>query len=387
MYRNKSIRILGIFVALLFLVAACGQAEEPAGDADSAGDEDVDEYVVGALLQLSGEVAYFGEWTRNGIELAVQDINDAGGVNGKPFSVKYRDSENDSATAVAEFRKFADIDGVPAVMASGSVAVLPVCPVAEELQVLLMNASANSPLIRDCGDYTASLISDSAVEMEAAAEFLYNERDIRRVATLNMNNDVNVGIRDAFISKWEELGGEIVARESAEIGTQNFRSQLTALRSQNPEATLLAAEAPDAAVILKHANQLGFETQWFAQTAAVNQDVIDIAGPGAEGVLITQIGFDPETGSPEMQEFEEKYNEEFEENPALVYSATFYDATRLLADAIENGGYSGSAIAEYVNSLETFEGASGTANFIEPGVVERDVIFRTVEGGEFTRLD
>lgn len=379
-------RLSVLLVAGLFVAGGCSQATEDGGGDTASTDEDVDEYVVGALLQLSGEVAYFGEWTRNGIELAVEDVNAAGGVNDKPFRVEYVDSQNDSATSVSEFRKLVDLDNVPAVMASGSVAVLPVCPVAEELQALLLNASANSPQIRDCGNFTASLISDSAVEMEALADYLYNERGIREAATFNMNNDVNVGIKDAFVSAWEELGGSILGSESAEVGTQDFRSQLTSLRSLEPEATLVAAEAPDAAVMLKQSEQINFETQWFTQANAVNQDVVDIAKEGAEGIVISQVAFDPATGPTAMQEFEKKYNESFEENPALVYSATFYDATMLLAEAIEKGGYSGPEIVDYINGLEEYDGASGHAEFVEPGVVSRDIIFRTVENGDFVTI-
>lgn len=387
---------LGTVAAALAVLAmaACGSGESQFGsgaddsDDQAATNETVDEYVVGSLAQMTGDVAWFGELVQNATTLAIEDVNADGGIDGKPFDVKFRDLQNDAAVSVSEFRKFAEVDGIPAVMVGSSIALLPACPIAEEEEVVFFNAGASSPLIEpQCGDFTIGNLPTSQTEMETLAQYLWEDRGFRQAATFNMNNDVNVGMKDAFVEAWEALGGEILAEESAEPGTQNFRSQISALRAAEPPATLVATEAQDTARFLRQARDLQFESQLVAQSNAINADVVKEAEAGAEGMVFASVLYDPEGGSDVQQEFVDRYTERFGESPALLYSALAYDATMMLAEAIENGGYSGPAIQEYLMSLDEYSGVSGTVTYPEPGVATREVQFSVVEDGEIVPLE
>lgn len=388
MIHGKTRRLwLVLLASLALMAAACGQAEErEASDDPAAAEEDVDEYVVGALAQMSGDVAWFGELVQNATQLAIEDINEDGGINGKPFDVKFRDLQNDASVSVSEFRKFIDVDNVPAVMIGSSVALLPTCPIAEEEQVVILNDGASTPEMRDaCGEYLISNIPDSSTEMQTLAAYLYDQGH-RTAATFNINNDVNLGQKTAFVDAWNDLGGQIVAEETAEVGTQNFRSQITSLRAAEPEVTLVATEAQDTARFFKQASDLNFTSQFAAQSNAVSQEVIDQAAAAVEGTIFAQVIFDPSTNE-RGSEFEDRYTKRFDESPALLYSALAYDGTLMLAEAIEQAGYSGPAIKDYLRGLDQWEGVSGAVTFSEPGFAERPVMFRTVENGEFVTLD
>lgn len=388
MIDGKVRRLWLVLLATLALVAsACNQAEEPASEGDSAAaEEEVDEYVVGSLAQMSGDVAWFGELVQNATQLAIEDVNEDGGINGKPFDVKFRDLQNDASISVSEFRKFIDVDNVPAVMVGSSVALLPMCPIAEEEETVILNDGASTPEMREaCGEYLISNIPDSSTEMQKLAEYLY-EQGHRTAATFNINNDVNLGQKTAFAAAWTDLGGEIVAEETAEVGTQNFRSQVTGLRAAEPDVTLVATEAQDTARFFKQASDIGFTSQFAAQSNAVSQEVLDQAAEAVEGAIFATVIFDP-SASDLGTEFEERYTERFGESPALLYSALAYDGTIMLAEAIEEAGYSASAIKDYLRGIEQWEGVSGVVTYSEPGWAERPVMFRTVEDGEFVTLE
>lgn len=379
---------LVLVATLVLTVAGCGQVDnDGSGPEDPAeANEDVDTYLVGSLAQMSGDVAWFGEVVQNATQLAIEDINEDGGIDGIPFDVKFRDLQNDATISVSEFRKFIDVDHVPAVMMGSSVAQLATCPISEQEGVVILNDGASSPQIRDvCGEYTISNIPDSTTEMQKLAEYLYNQGH-RTAATFNINNDVNLGQKVGFVDAWNDLGGEILGEESAEVGTQNFRSQITSLRSMNPDVTLVATEAQDTARFFRQASDLGFESQFAAQSNAVSQDVLDQAAEAVEGTIFATVIFDP-SSSDLSSEFEARYTERFGESPALLYGALAYDGTMMLAEAIEEAGYGASAIKDYLRSLDQWEGVSGVVTYSEPGFAERPVMFRTVEGGEFVTLE
>lgn len=378
---------LVLLTALALMAAACGQAEESdSDDPAAASDEDVDEYVVGSLAQMSGDVAWFGELVQNATQLAIEDVNEDGGINGKPFDVKFRDLQNDASISISEYRKFIDVDGVPAVMVGSSVALLPMCPIAEDEENVILNTGASTPEMREaCGEYLISNIPDSSTEMQTLARYLY-EQGHRNAATFNINNDVNLGQKTAFVDAWNELGGQIVAEETAEVGTQNFRSQIAGLRAANPDATLVATEAQDTARFFRQASDVNFTSQFAAQSNAISEDVLEQAADAVEGTIFATVIFDPSTHEPGA-EFEERYTERFGESPALLYSALAYDGTIMLAEAIEQVGYSAPAIKDYLRGIDQWEGVSGVVTYSEPGFAERPVMFRTVEDGEFVTLD
>lgn len=369
-----------IGVGLMASTLAAAQTSAPGGS---------DVHRIGALLQLSGPSGYFGEWTKNGILLAVDDINSKGGINGKKLEIIFRDSKDDPKTGVSEFRKFADLDKVSAVLASGSAIVLPVCPIAEELKILLLNGSANSPKIqKDCGSFTFSSISDAPIEVGALVDYAAKSLGAKTAGVIHVTNDVGVGLKDSFAQAFEKLGGKVTIVESGEKGATDFRPQLIKIRAANPDVIFIAGEVNESAQIFKQKHELAIKSQILAHSTSLSAKVVEVAGAEAtQGAIFSQGAFDASGANPVMADFAQRYTARFGQNPAMIYMATFYDGVQLVTEGIKRGGDTGAGIQKALSEVRTYEGVSGSFVY-KPGTRTplKPVGFLKVEAGKFVPL-
>jgi branched-chain amino acid transport system substrate-binding protein len=361
-------------LALVTLIAAvttvCTAAASSAAPTASAGATAFSgTYAVGALAQLSGPTSWFGDVVRNATKLAIDDVNAKGGVRGRRYDVKFRDLQNDAAVSVAQFRQFMDVDKVPVVFLGSSIAALPTCPIAQgSSKVIIVNDGASSPLIpRTCGDKTFNFIPASTAEMNALARFISKKQGHKRVSIFKVNTDVNAGIASAFTTAWKALGGQIVSEQSVEPNTADFRSQIAALRAASAPVTLLATEAQDAARFVQQANNIGYKPQYISQSNAVNADVTKFTKEGGNTLVYATVAFNPAGTSNLQKGFIKRYTERFGATPVMLYAALAYDATRVVADAIQAGGYTAAGINRYLRGLKSYSGVAGTVRYPKPG--------------------
>jgi branched-chain amino acid transport system substrate-binding protein len=354
--------------AMLVLTSGAGAETTKQAPAKLSG-----KFTVGALAQLSGGAAWFGQTVTNGTTLALEDINRKGGVKGKEFVVKFRDLQGNPTVALSEFRSFLDVDKVPVVLMGTSFAVLGACDIAQSARnMIIVNDGASSPLIpKECGTKTYSTLPPSTNEMKTLATFIWKKQKLRKVAIFRVNLDVNQGISDSFKAAWKDLGGSIVSEQAAEPNTADFRSQIAALRSAGPDVVLLATEGQDAARFLNQARDLGFRTQFVSQSNAVNADVLAINKRDGLINVYTTVAFNPAGSTPIQKAFIARYNGRFEPTPAMVYAALAYDATRMIADAANKNGTTAAGILRYLRSLKSYTGVSGIVRYNKPGAPQR----------------
>jgi len=342
--------------------------------------EEVETYKIGFVNHLTGDLALYGESKRNGIELGVQKINEAGGINGKPVEVIYEDDRGEAAGAVTAARKLIDSDEVPAIIGSGaSSCTLAMLPLAKEANVLVVSPASTHPSLREYTETYFGMMPTDEVQGRYLANFAH-KKEIDDVALMVINNDYGLGNLDTFSEHFE---GNIVGSEVFNSGRTDYRSELLKIRSKNPKAIFLIAYAKEGGIILKQAREMGIEVPVYGDATLSTEAVLDTAGEGARNFYALVPG-DPE--SPEYKEFSANFQEEYGTKPT-IWSDFAHDAFMLIAKGIEEEGYSADGIRNYLRHVEGYRGVSGIKTFDEAGIVTAAYSFYAAEDGEFVYWD
>ncbi|MBI4546435.1 MAG: penicillin-binding protein activator [Ignavibacteriae bacterium] len=367
---KKSFSIITIILIVATLYISCTK-------------ESPKEIKIGAILPLTGVAADIGRWAKEGIDLAVADI-DSANLNSKiQVKIFYDDSKLDSREGVTAFKKQVDLNKIVAVITSGSGVVLSIGPEAERLHVVQINYSAVNPQIRLAGDYTFSLVNYSDIETEEMARFVLDSLGIRQIAILYASTSYGVGTRDAMIHNFEARGGRILGMEAYSENVVDVKPILTKLKILKPPAVYLPGTIKDAATILRQSVEVGFKTRWLSYNAIEGPNLIDIAGNAAEGLIYTSSNlYDLSLTRDEEKKFYAKYKQTYGAEPT-IYAATAYDAVMLVAKATAQSQVTGQAIKDYLYKVKDYYGASGIISFDSTGSVRKPVFLKTVRNGQF----
>ena len=337
---------------------------------------------IGAILPMTGGGAQYGEEVRRGIDIALEEINSAGGVNNLPIVLELEDSATDPKTATLAFEKLTAKRDIQCIVTEVSGVVLALAPKANIKKVILFNVGAQNPKIRDAGPYTFSNINDASVESKLLAEFAHNQLGTKRVAVLYAEVAYGEGARSVFSEAFQNMGGVITSEVSFPENAMDFRSQIREVKDSKPEVVYLPGLTKDMAKILKQSYEIGFKPQWLSYAAFEGEDIIKIAGIAAEGVIYSSVSMNYERASQETKGFIDKYREKYSSDPG-IYCATGYDATILFSRVVAKVGNDGTKMKDYFLNMSEFIGASGVTKFLPNGAVEKPVIFKTVKNQKF----
>jgi branched-chain amino acid transport system substrate-binding protein len=357
----KPAAVLGLAAVL----AACGGEAATSGggggDAGGGGSDAVEGAInIGAVLPLTGSSASIGEDQRRGIELAVAKINEDGGVDGKDLNVIVEDSAGAANSAIDAAKKLVTVDDVAAVMGEYSSGVT--VPLGQYLQqegVIHMNVGSSSPEIADIGDKSFSVIGLDTIASKFASEQLA-ERGLMKAAVMVPNNSYGEGIVQPFTDAFEAAGGTVTESVLYTEGQTSYRAELERIAASDPDVILYSAYGQDSSVINQQAFEGGMqETPWFGIYLTM------CTSDSAPETVQNQIGMDVNYVGPEGQEYQDAYEEEYGESFASTFSGYTYDATMMLAKAIEEAGSTDAAdIAAALTTLgEGYAGATGDITF------------------------
>ena len=283
----------------VFIVAACGSeqdSEEP--------------YVIGAMDALTGVAESYGNPLHQAKLLAVEEINAAGGINGRELTLVVEDSKCAAQDAITAYNKLTDVDGVRIILGttcSGS--MLGAAPLAEREGVVMLSASATSPDIAAAGDYIfRTAINDQQLGIDMANTLWVD--GVRRLVTITEATDYAEGTRRTAVAQFEELGGSVLAAESYPSDITDFRTQLTKLLNEEPDALLLAAQGEaSGGTIIKQARELGYDGAIYSEIVPTAPEALNIAGEAATGLkaVIPNPDLDTAAGKAFLESFKTRY--------------------------------------------------------------------------------
>ncbi|HHT9126710.1 MAG TPA: ABC transporter substrate-binding protein [Candidatus Brocadiia bacterium] len=341
-----------------------------------------DEIKIGAILPLTGDATLYGESPKKGIDLAVEQINNKGGIKGGKCIVIFEDSKAVPASGVAAFQKLVNVQKVSAIIGDAASSVtLAFAPLAEKNKVVVLSPLSSAPAITNAGDFIFRIVPSDLFGGKVAGYFAVEDQGWRKLAVLFVNNDFGVGLKQVFSKEVESLGGTIVASEAYEQGATDFRTQLLKIKSAIPEAIFLIGyrESPQ---ILIQAKEIGLKTKFLGTGVLEDPNVIKVAKDAAEGIYFTQLQYDVTSNEPIVENFVSEFIERYNSKPD-IFAAYGYDAMSVLALAIERSNLTPESIRDQLYKIRNFKGVTGDISFDESGDVIQPMGIKTVKSGEF----
>lgn len=314
---------------------------------------------IGWIGPLTGDGAAYGEAAQNVNKLAIDEINAAGGVNGRQINVIYEDGGCDGATAASAMQKLVNIDHVRAVIGGVcSAESLAAVPVATQAKVMMISISS-SPKLTDASPYFVRDYPSDNREGKVLADAAWNIKHWKTVAFIQEQTDYPAGVYDAFHQEFESLGGK-TTNEPYVTGTSDFRSLLLKLKTQNPDALFIASNGTaDAPRILQQMNSLNWKPPLMViDSIANNLKVLSGNAAVLEGALTAQ--FSPDQKNPTLQHLLTAYKARYGTDlPFQNYGEAEYDLPYLLVAGIKSVGYNSTALSEWSRTIKDWQGASG----------------------------
>jgi branched-chain amino acid transport system substrate-binding protein len=291
---------------------------------------------IGAVLPLSGSVAFYGNESRDGALLAIDEINAAGGLLGKKLALIAEDDEGNAEKTINAFTKLTSRDKVPFVIGSStSGATQAMCPLAQRNRVVLISPSATNETVTKVGDYIFRACFIDPFQGVVGADFAYGTLGSRRAAVLyDAGADYNTGLAEAFKNQFRAIGGQVVADEAYQSGDVDFNAQVTRIRANNPDVVYLPNYYNDVTLQAKQLRDQGVTSPLIGGDGW--DSLIDNAGDEVLGCYWSS-GFAADTTDPKgvtfVRAFQSKYN-----RTASQFAALGYDAMMLIADGIKAAG-------------------------------------------------
>ncbi len=375
--------------------AAAQGSQDSADGADSAGDaEDAGDtgdapasgevVKFGLIAPLNGSNAEFGTTYQTAVEMAVDEINANGGVNGRMLEVTVYDSQGDASKSVDVCRKLCDDPEIVAILGDySSSCCMANAPIVEEAGIMMCSGGASNPAYCVINDYCFSINGREDVEAPYFCKYLIGKYlGCERLGVLWINTDYGKGSMDIFEQEAAANGIEIVANESYVDGEADFSSIIAKVRSANPDTLLILDSSSSGAQILNQINQAGWDVQVANLGAGTSTQIIELAGSNANGLLTTGPFYMDESNAEIVSWFKE-----FESRAGYVcefQGPVMRDATYMLAEAIAQCGddITRQNVRDNFAAL-SFDGYTGHIEFEDDGSVARAYYIFQIEDGKW----
>lgn len=318
-------KILGVLSAavLALTLASCSKAES-------------NSVKIGGIFPLSGQVAVYGVECKNGVDLAIEEINAAGGINGKPVVLVSEDDEGNPDKTVNAFKKLSTKDGVKVVIGSlTSGCTQAITTLSQASKVVQIAPAATAPAITDAGDFIFRACFIDPFQGTVGGKFAAETLGKKRAAILyDIGNDYSVGLADNFKIAFTNAGGSIVSEESYATNDKDFNAQLTKIKNANPDVVYLPDYYGTVALIAKQLRAQGINVPmvgadgWDGLTSNAGDEVLG-------GYYSNHYAVD--STEPAVKKFVESFRAKYNKDPNS-FAALGYDCVYLIRDAIVAAG-------------------------------------------------
>ena len=370
-------KIIASIAAAAVLFTGCGNNETDIKDKDKV-------IHIGSSFPLTGQYSNYGQSTVNGMVMAIDEINENGGINGKILTLESLDDKGELTDAVTSYHKLVE---------NGAQAIVGTSTSNPSLAIAEASLADGVPVITPTG--TEESITEGKANVfrtcftnpyqgELLAIFAKDTLDAKTAGILvNTASDYSTGIAEAFEKKAAELGIEVVAKESYGDNDTDFKAQLTSIAGQNPDVLLLPEYYEKLALITPQARDSGIKATF-------------IGGDGWDGILKTMDDssfdiiedsyftnhFSIEDDNPKVKEFIEAYRNMYDEDPT-AFSALGYDTIYIIKEGFENAKSDSNEDRSAAIKALNFDGITGSFSFDENNNPQKDASIMKIEDGKY----
>ncbi|HXH92211.1 MAG TPA: ABC transporter substrate-binding protein [Thermoanaerobaculia bacterium] len=384
---RKNLLILISIAVLSFGLLGCPPKENGGNTTTAAGSGEI---LIGEYGSMTGAQATFGQSTHNGIMMAADEINAAGGINGRKIKVLSEDDQSKQEEAANAVTKLISQNNVLAILgevaSSASIAAAPIC---QSNKVPMITPSSTNDEVTRKGDYIFRICFTDSYQGEYQAVFAdqwatANNKPKSVAMLTDVKSDYSQGLGKVFTAKFTSLGGKMVGTQSYANGDSDFRSQLTAIKATNPSLLYVPGYYTDIGQIAIQARDLGITCPLLGGDGWESPKLIEIGGKALEGCFYTNHYFyaDP---APVVANFVQKYKERYGQTPDAL-AALGYDDMKTLADAMKRAGkLDGPSLRDAIAQTKGLTGVTGTITIgPERNAMGKKLVIEEIKNGQLT---
>jgi branched-chain amino acid transport system substrate-binding protein len=364
-------RILIASIVIASLLSAC-QTQSGGGD----------KVRIGVFMSTTGTTANFGISSVNGIKMAADEINAAGGINGKQVELLVQDDRSDASEAATIVTKFVTQDQVHAVIGEvASSRSIAAAPIAQNAKIPMLTPSSTNPEVTKKGDFIFRSCFIDPYQGAAIAQFAAKTLGAKTAAIMvDRKNDYSTGLEKVIDQTFTRFGGKIVATQSYQEGDQDFNAQLTSLKGSNPEVIFVPGYYNDVGLIAKQARDKGITVPLIGGDGWDSEQLYKIGGAALNGSYFTN-HYSPYDTEPKVVKFVNDYKKRYNSTPDAL-AATAYDAANIMFDAIKRSkSLSGPDIRDALAATNAFPGVTGTVTFNQNRDAVKPIVMIEIKDG------
>ncbi|MBI5126503.1 MAG: penicillin-binding protein activator [Candidatus Taylorbacteria bacterium] len=346
--------VVGSIVLVVILVLAFGTRTE----------KETSPIKIGFVGPLTGDASSLGLASRAAVEVAADEVNAAGGLNGQKVEVIYEDGKCSPLPATNAAQKLFNIDKVSGViggLCSGETSAF--VKSAMETKKIVVSYCSSAPPLSNSGKFFFRTYPSDALQGRYAAEYLYNDLGARKVALIYHISDYGSGLKEVFINRFKELGGTVVAEEGVTADVRDYKTQLTKIKNTKPDYIYFALYPEGATVVVKQIKDLGITAKLFAsETFGDTKFLANL--PKAIDILFTESVANP------TPDFAKKLLAKTGGDQVPTCAPQAYDAAQAVFAAIKQVGVSDPDKLSDAVRASDFQGVSGHIQFDQYGDVK-----------------
>jgi branched-chain amino acid transport system substrate-binding protein len=340
MKKRNAVKVVGaVFAAVCavcLLIACGGNQQTPQAGATSKFPGEP--YVVPLSAAITGTNAAIGEEIVYGTMMAVEEINEAGGINGRELKIEVIDDQNVASEGLNAAKKAIDQLGAEVLLGpDGSNIVLAALPYAAEKNIPLL-ATGTNWRVTGSGYKNVFRFRPNDNSTAVVISQIVKQKNYQRIGYFYTNEDYGLGALQSLQKLFDAQGQKILAAETCNIGDTDFTSQIMKLKNAKLDVLILFAKETEGAKFLRQAYELGLDVIKYAGSAMASNFVMDLATPEAQEGMYVIIPFVATNPDPQVQAFVKKYNEKYNIPIPINHAATYYDTTHILALVLKKYG-------------------------------------------------
>jgi branched-chain amino acid transport system substrate-binding protein len=344
------------------------------------------EIVVGEFASLTGTEATFGVNSSNGVELAKDEINNAGGLlGGRKIKIVLEDDQSKPGQPSAAVKKLVASDNAIAIIGEiSSSRSLEAAPICQNAKIPMVSPGSTNPSVTEKGDYIFRVCFIDPFQGTVMAKFALDQLHAKKIAILqDVKSDYSKGLAQFFKEYFTSHGGEIVAELSYTGGgtDKDFRAQLTKIKTRQPDAIFVPGYYTEVGLIAKQARSLGIKVPLLGGDGWDSPKLTEIGGAALDGCYFST-HFSVQDKNPKVQDFVKKYQAKFNALPDGM-APLGYDAMMILGQAINTAGSTdGTKIRDALASVKDYPGVTGNITIDEKRNAKKAAVVLEVKGNK-----
>jgi branched-chain amino acid transport system substrate-binding protein len=342
---------------------------------------------VGQFASLTGGQASFGQSTDKGVQLALAEINAAGGVLGQPLRIITKDNQSkpgETSTAVRELISRNKVVALIGEVASGR--SLEAAPIAQRSGIPMISPASTNEKVTETGDHIFRVCFIDPFQGTVCAKFSRKLGFTKAGIITDVSKDYSLGLAKSFKQEFTANGGVITGEQSYSGGDKDFSAQLTAIKADNPQVIFLPAYYTEAPLIIRQARQLGIMVPFIGGDGWDSPELVGVGGSSVEGCYFSN-HFSDQSKDPRVVAFVDAYRKKYNGEPDAMV-ALGYDSVYLLADAMKRAGTTDPAkVNAAIAATKDFPGVTGKITLDAHRNPTKSAVMLQVKNGKFAYVE